>query len=73
MAPGRPAIEEVSEVSVIVQRDERVLLAQCPDGGRWAGMWEFPRRPLADNQGHEETAQTLLKDVGVLRPIWERK
>ena len=31
------------EVAVIVRRRGRVLLVQCPEGGRWGGLWDFPR------------------------------
>jgi A/G-specific adenine glycosylase len=30
-------------VAVIVRRRGRVLLVRCPDDGRWAGLWDFPR------------------------------
>jgi A/G-specific adenine glycosylase len=38
--------EEVHEVAVIVRRRGRVLLMKRGDGGRWAGLWDFPRFPL---------------------------
>lgn len=53
--------ESVHEVAVIIRRRGRVLLVRCPEGGRWAGLWDFPRfevrsrrpaavrRELADN------------------------
>jgi A/G-specific adenine glycosylase len=39
-------IEQVREAAVIVRRKGRVLLAQRPEGARWAGLWDFPRFPL---------------------------
>lgn len=40
-AKRRP--EARHEVAVIVRRRGRVLLVRCPDDGRWAGLWDFPR------------------------------
>ena len=28
---------------MVVRRGGRVLLVRHPDGGRWAGLWDFPR------------------------------
>ncbi len=36
-------LEDRHEVALIVRRRGRVLLIRCPDGGRWAGLWDFPR------------------------------
>jgi A/G-specific adenine glycosylase len=36
-----PAITEVNEVSVVIRRNDRVLLVQRPARGRWANLWEF--------------------------------
>lgn len=35
--------ESVNEAAVIVRRHGRVLLLECAEGGRWAGLWDFPR------------------------------
>lgn len=35
--------EDVHEVALIVRRRGRVLLLRRPEGGRWAGLWDFPR------------------------------
>src|SRR5206468_6793643 len=40
----------VAEVAVVVRRGGSVLLAQRPDAGRWAGLWEFPHGPLTDGE-----------------------
>ncbi len=34
------------EAAVLLRRRGRVLLLRCPDGGRWAGLWDFPRVAL---------------------------
>jgi A/G-specific adenine glycosylase len=43
---AKAKIEEVREAAVIVRRRGRVLLIKRGDGGRWAGLWDFPRFPL---------------------------
>lgn len=39
-------IEEAHEAAVIVRRRGRVLLIKRGEGGRWAGLWDFPRFPI---------------------------
>jgi A/G-specific adenine glycosylase len=46
------------EVAVIVRHRGRVLLVRCPDGGRWAGLWDFPRF-----QVHSEPEAALRREV----------
>jgi len=40
---AKPPIEAICEAAVVVRRRGRVLLMKCPDDGRWAGLWDFPR------------------------------
>jgi len=40
---AKPELTDRHEIAVIVRRRGRVLLEQCPEGGRWAGLWDFPR------------------------------
>jgi A/G-specific adenine glycosylase len=43
-APRRKTpVEDLCEAAVVVQRNGRVLLRQCRDDERWAGLWDFPR------------------------------
>lgn len=35
--------EAVREAALVIHRRGRVLLRQCADGERWAGLWDFPR------------------------------
>lgn len=37
---------------MVVHRRGRVLLLRRPEGGRWAGLWDFPRFPVS----HDATA-----------------
>ena len=39
----RLAYTETREAAVVVRRGAEVLLRQCADGERWAGLWDFPR------------------------------
>jgi len=34
---------DVSEAAVVVRKNGTVLLRQCAEGERWAGLWDFPR------------------------------
>ncbi len=60
------AITEVTEVAVVIRRAGEVLLAQRPDAGRWARMWEFPHGPLTDGEVHETAARRLAADLAGL-------
>jgi A/G-specific adenine glycosylase len=40
--------QPVHEAALVVRRRGRVLLLRWPEGRRWAGLWDFPRFPLAD-------------------------
>lgn len=44
---GRPELVDVTECAVLVHRRGRYLLRRCPPGERWAGLWDFPRFPVA--------------------------
>ncbi len=42
-AKKKPAAEARREAAVLVHRRGRVLVVRQSDGGRWAGLWDFPR------------------------------
>lgn len=46
------------EVAVLVRRRGRVLLVQCSEGRRWAGLWDFPRFEV-----HAEHPDALAGEV----------
>jgi A/G-specific adenine glycosylase len=50
--------ESVREAAVLVRRRGRVLLVQCGENGRWAGLWDFPRFPL-----HAEHPAALRREL----------
>ncbi|MBI3824248.1 MAG: A/G-specific adenine glycosylase [Planctomycetes bacterium] len=55
----------VDEVAVIVQRDDRLLIVQRPDAGRWARMWEFPHHVRAPGESVLDSVQRLLTSLGL--------
>jgi A/G-specific adenine glycosylase len=67
-AAPRPAVTAVREAAVVVRRRGRVLLLRRPEGGRWAGLWDFPRFALsADGPAalRRELAENVRRLTGV--------
>lgn len=63
---------ELSEAAVVVRKNGRVLLRQCAEGERWAGLWDFPRFEL-ESEGplfvHEELVAKVRDQTGIdIRP-----
>lgn len=54
---------KILEVATVVRRGGRVLLAQRPQTGRWAGLWEFPHGPLPNGESQEEGAARILEEL----------
>lgn len=63
--PKKRVFEAIHEVAVVVRRGDRVLLAQRPAPGRWAGLWEFPRGPVQAGESSCEAAKRLLGAQGL--------
>lgn len=57
------AITAVRETFLVIRRRGRVLLLKNPDEGRWAGMWDFPRYPLTDEQSPESDIGEVLIEL----------
>jgi A/G-specific adenine glycosylase len=49
-AGTRHPLTDRHEVAVVIRRRGRVLLVRCPEGGRWAGLWDFPRFQVRSTQ-----------------------
>jgi A/G-specific adenine glycosylase len=65
-----PTLTEVKEVSVIIQKNEHVFMAQRPASGRWANLWEFPRVESPDGETLDDAARRAAALVGLhLRSI----
>ena len=45
-AKTRQTYTALHEAAVIVSKNSRVLVRQCAEGERWAGLWDFPRFPV---------------------------
>jgi A/G-specific adenine glycosylase len=67
-AKVQPAVTAVREAAIIVGRDGRVLMRQCGERERWAGLWDFPRFTL-ESEGplfaHKEIVAKVLAQTGV--------
>ncbi len=62
-----PKLELVREVAIVVRREQKVLLAQRKDSGRWPNMWEFPHAPVAEGCEYETTGLSLLHELTNIR------
>jgi len=51
--------EAVREAAVVVRRRDRVLVVRHAEGGRWAGLWDFPRCTL-DAESEPAAADELI-------------
>ncbi len=70
----KPPVEERHEVAVLVRRRSRVLLVRRPDGGRWAGLWDFPRFAVAAKDPAElraEVTEHVVRATGVRVEVGE--
>jgi A/G-specific adenine glycosylase len=56
---------QVDEVAVVLQRGNRVFLVRRPEGGRWAGLWEFPRVEQEPLEAPTAAAERLLASLGL--------
>ena len=67
--PGKapaPAAVAVTETAVVLRRGADVLLAQRPDTGRWANLWEFPHGPLHEGEDAADAAVRLARELAGL-------
>ena len=64
----RQDITAVREAAVVIRRNGRVLLRQCAEGERWAGLWDFPRFELVAEGplfSREEIVAKVREQTGV--------
>lgn len=57
----RARTTELHEAAVLLRHRGCVLLVQCPEGGRWAGLWDFPRVGLVGQTPAERTSELAEK------------
>ncbi len=62
-----PEIVSVREIAVVLRRRDEVFLARRPQGGRWAGLWEFPKGPIDEGEPHEKAIERLLHERTTMR------
>ncbi len=58
----------VREAAVVIRRNGRVLMRQCDEGERWAGLWDFPRFALTAEGplfAREEIATKVRQQTGI--------
>lgn len=59
---------EVREAAVVIRKAGKLLLRQCGDEERWAGLWDFPRFAI-DAEGPlfaaDEIANNVQKQTGI--------
>jgi A/G-specific adenine glycosylase len=69
----RTSIKPITKVAaVVLTRRGRVLIAQRPPVGLWAGLWEFPWQEVpADEESLETSLRLLINDLGLQTGKWE--
>jgi A/G-specific adenine glycosylase len=59
---------ELREAAVVIRRNGKVLMRECGEGERWAGLWDFPRFGL-EAEGplfaKQEIVDKVLRQTGV--------
>ena len=58
--------QDVNESIVLVRRRSKVLMRQCQDGERWAGLWDFPRFAGERSQKIENT---VFEETGLMAQL----
>ena len=64
----RMEYESINEAAVVVRRGNKVLLRECQEGERWAGLWDFPRYATDAEkppQMRRELAAMLKASLGI--------
>jgi A/G-specific adenine glycosylase len=67
-AKNRRTYTELREAAIVVRRNGRVLMRQCAEGERWAGLWDFPRFELESTGplfAREEIVAKVLDQTGI--------
>ncbi|HLA86315.1 MAG TPA: A/G-specific adenine glycosylase [Thermoguttaceae bacterium] len=71
----KPLMEDRHEAAVLVRRRGRVLLVQCPEGGRWAGLWDFPRFEMTaehESGRRDELVRRVHETTGLVIALGRR-
>ncbi|MBN1590430.1 MAG: A/G-specific adenine glycosylase [Pirellulales bacterium] len=71
----KPVFEYRHEAAVLIRRRGCVLLIQRPEGGRWAGLWDFPRYALDaedDTRRRAELVEHVRRQTGLTIELGSR-
>ena len=69
MPACRPEITAVTEASVAVRKDDTYLLHRRDEGERWAGLWDFPRFPVADQAVPARNSRRQRSAAGIPQTV----
>ena len=58
---AKPKFVDVTEAAVVVRKNGQILLRQCPEGQRWAGLWDFPRFEIASEEPPQVREELVAK------------
>ena len=61
----------ITEVALVVRRKNEVLLRQCGQDERWAGLWDFPRFSADQNKPLDQIEDDLKQAIGVEATLGE--
>jgi len=61
----KEAKEYRTEVALLIRKSGKTLLIRSPDGGRWAGLWDFPRAETNTEMPLELATDTFLQDTAL--------
>jgi len=68
VATKKMKLTDISEAAVVVRKNGLVLVRQCGEEERWAGLWDFPRFSI-ESEGplfvHEELIAKVQQQTGV--------
>lgn len=62
----RPEITDLHEAAVAIEHKGNFLLTRCPEGARWAGLWDFPRFELSESR-QRRSADTGKRTDGAVK------
>ena len=63
LAKKKQTFTDLHEAAVVVRKNGLVLLRQCVDGERWAGLWDFPRFEIENHQSPQLQKNKLQKEL----------
>ncbi|MEW4563895.1 A/G-specific adenine glycosylase [Bremerella sp. JC770] len=55
----------ITEIALVVRRKNEVLVRQCGQDERWAGLWDFPRFSVADEKDLSAVEPQLKEASGI--------